>query len=155
MDIKSRNNNRGRFVAFMVFGLFGCAPAARFNLQYGGELRQSDAEKIVAENPLGANENIKITTLGQGESVSHHIVQVRDRENPHIHKTHDGTVVMMKGRGYLIMENRRIELSVSDVVYIPRGVVHYYVNTSSEPTVAFVTFSPPFDGKDYVPVTTP
>ena len=155
MDIKSRNSNRGRFLTFLLFCLFGCAPAARFHLQYGGELRQSDVEKIVAENPLGANENIKITTLGQGESVSHHVIQVRDRENPHIHKTHDGTVVMMKGRGYLMMENRRIELSVSDVVYIPRGVVHHYVNTGSEPTVAFVTFSPPFDGKDTIPVTAP
>jgi len=110
---------------------------------------------VLAENPLGASENIKMTTLGYGQAVSHNIVQVRDREVPHIHKTHDGTVMMMKGRGYLMMESRRIDLSVGDVVYIPRGIVHYYVNSASEPTVAFVTFSPPFDGKDYIPVTAP
>ena len=155
MDIKLKSHSGYTFAIFTLSCLFACAPAARVHLQYGGELRQADVEKIVAENPLGANENIKITTLGQGESVSHHIVQIRDRENPHIHKTHDGTVVMMKGRGYLMMKNRRIELSVSDVVYIPRGVVHHYVNTGAEPTVAFVTFSPPFDGKDTIPVTAP
>jgi mannose-6-phosphate isomerase-like protein (cupin superfamily) len=121
----------------------------------GGELRQSDLEKIIAENPLGVSENIKITTLYQGQSVSHHIVQVRHREAPHMHKIHDGTVIMMKGSGYLMMENRRMDLSVGDVIYIPRAVVHYYVNSASEPTVAFVVFSPPFDGKDYVPVTAP
>ena len=155
MDIKLRSHSRYTLAIFTLACLFACAPGPRFHLQYGRELRQADVEKTVAENPLGANENIKITTLGQGESVSHHIVQIRDRETPHIHKTHDGMVVMMKGRGYLMMESRRIELSVGDVVYIPRGMVHYFINTASEPTVAFVIYSPAFDGKDTIPVTTP
>jgi mannose-6-phosphate isomerase-like protein (cupin superfamily) len=138
------------FFALVVF--FACAPARRISLQYGTEFKQAEIEKMLAENPVGASENIKITTLGQGQGVSHHLVQVRDREKPHIHKLHDGTVVMVKGRGYLMMENRRIDLSAGDIVYIPRGAVHYFVNTASEPTVAFVVFSPPFDGKDTVPV---
>jgi len=144
-----------RHTALLLFCFLGCAPAPKFLLQNKGGLQQTDVEKIVADNPLGANDNIKVTTVGQGESVSHHVVQIRDRESPHIHKMHDGTVVMMKGRGYLMIETRRIDLSVGDVVFIPRGVVHYYVNSASEPTVAFVIYSPPFDGKDIVPVTAP
>ena len=124
-------------------------------LQYGTEFKQAEVDKVLAENPLGAGENIKITTLGKGEGVSHHLVQVRDREEPHIHKIHDGTVVMMKGRGYLMLENRRIDLSTGDIVYIPRGAVHYFVNTVTEPAVAFVVFSPPFDGKDTLPAGRP
>lgn len=124
-------------------------------LQYGTEFKQAEVDKVLAENPLGAGENIKITTLGKGEGVSHHLVQVRDREEPHIHKIHDGTVVMMKGRGYLMLENRRIDLSTGDIVYIPRGAVHYFVNTATEPAVAFVVFSPPFDGKDTLPAGRP
>jgi mannose-6-phosphate isomerase-like protein (cupin superfamily) len=102
--------------------LFACAPAPRISLQYGTELKQAEIEKVLADNPLGAGESIKITTLGQGQGVSHHLVQVRDREKPHIHKMHDGTVVMVKGRGYIMMDNRRIDLSSADIVYIPRGV---------------------------------
>lgn len=124
-------------------------------LQYGTEFKQAEVDKVLAENPIGAGENIKITTLGKGEGVSHHLVQVRDREEPHIHKIHDGTVVMMKGRGYLMLENRRIDLSTGDIVYIPRGAVHYFVNTATEPAVAFVVFSPPFDGKDTLPAGRP
>jgi mannose-6-phosphate isomerase-like protein (cupin superfamily) len=146
----------GRSLGLFVLSVFlGCAPARRVFLQYGTQFKQDEFEKVVAENPLGANENIKITTLGQGQSVSHHVVQIRDREKPHLHKDHDGTVVMFKGHGYLMMENRRIDLSVGDIVYIPRGAVHYFVNTASEPTVAFVLFSPPFDGKDTVSVEKP
>jgi mannose-6-phosphate isomerase-like protein (cupin superfamily) len=132
-----------------------CAPAPRIFLQYGTELKQAEIDKVLAENPLGAGENIKITTLGQGQGVSHHVVQVRDREKPHMHKLHDGTVVIVKGRGYMMIENRRIDLSAGDIVYIPRGAVHYFINTAGEPAVAFVVFSPPFDGKDTVSVEKP
>jgi mannose-6-phosphate isomerase-like protein (cupin superfamily) len=154
MTTRSRKFSRWVLAGF-VWSFFACAPAPRISLQYGSEFKQAEIEKVLAENPLGASESIKITTLGQGQGVSHHVVQVRDREKPHMHKMHDGTVVMVKGRGYLMMDNRRIDLSAGDIVYIPRGAVHYFVNTASEPAVAFVVFAPPFDGKDTVPVEKP
>ena len=106
---------------FALSVFFACAPAPQISLQYGTELKQAEIKKVLAENPLGASENIKITTLGQGQGVSHHVVQIRDRENPHLHKLHDGTVVMVKGHGYLVMENRRIDLvSRRHRLYPPR-----------------------------------
>ena len=152
MAIRSSRFSSGT-LALSVF--FACVPAPRVSLQYGTEFKQAEIAKVLAEDPLGASENIKITTLGQGQGVSHHLVQIRDREKPHIHKIHDGTVVIVKGGGYLMMDNRRIDLSVGDIVYIPRGAVHYFVNTASEPTVAFVVFFPPFDGKDTAPAEKP
>jgi mannose-6-phosphate isomerase-like protein (cupin superfamily) len=155
MATRSTKFNRSVVAGFFLSCFFACAPAPRISLQYGTELKQTEIDKVLAENPLGAKENIKITTLGQEQSVSHHVVQVRDRETPHVHKLHDGTVVMVKGRGYLMMDNRRIDLSAGDIAYIPRGAVHYFVNTAGEPAVAFVVFSPPFDGKDIVPIEKP
>ena len=155
MAIRSRRLSSRAWALLVLFFVLACSPAPRIFLQHGTELKQTDVEKVLAENPLGASENIKITTLGQGQGVSHHVVQVRDREKPHLHRLHDGTVVMVRGGGYLMMENRRVDLSVGDIVYIPRGAVHYFVNTASEPSVAFVVFSPPFDGKDTVPVAKP
>ena len=149
-----RLSNRACASLVLCFFL-GCSSAPRIFLQHGTALKETDVEKVLAENPIGANENIKVTTLGPGPGVSHHLVQVRDREKPHLHKFHDGTVVMVKGHGYLMLDNHRIDLSVRDIVYIPRGAVHYFVNTASEPSVAFVVFSPPFDGKDIVPVAKP
>lgn len=144
-------------VAALLFGFLfpACAPLPYLFLQYGTELRQINPAKVAADNPLGPNESIKMTTVGQGQGVSHHIVQIRDRESPHLHKAHDGTVVMISGRGYLMMSDKRIDLSAGDIVYIPRGAAHFYVNTGIEPTIAFVVFSPPFDGKDNIPVKVP
>ena len=152
MDIRSKQLKANLLAPVLALSLSACATTPYLFLQYGSELKPIDLAKALAENPLGPNENIKMMTLGQAQSVSHHVVQIRDREAPHMHKTHDGTVVMIRGSGYLMMGNRRIELSAGDIAHIPRGAAHYFVNTGGEPAVAFVAFSPPFDGKDVVPV---
>src|SRR5918995_5824767 len=112
MGTRSRKINLKIPALALCFLFSACAPIPYLFLQYGTELKQLNPAKIAADNPLGPNENIKLTTLGQGQGVSHHIVQIRDRESPHMHKTHDGTVLMVGGRGYMMMDNRRIELAV-------------------------------------------
>jgi hypothetical protein len=82
-------------VFFALSLALACSPAPRISLQYGTELKQAELEKVLVENPLGANDNIKMTTLGQGQGASHHVVQIRDREKPHLHQLHDGTVIMV------------------------------------------------------------
>jgi quercetin dioxygenase-like cupin family protein len=59
---------------------------------------------------------------------------------------------MLKGKGYLMLEQKRIDLIRGDILFIPLGSVHYFVNTFSEPSVALAVFSPVFDGKDSIPV---
>jgi mannose-6-phosphate isomerase-like protein (cupin superfamily) len=54
-----------------------------------------------------------------------------------------------------MMGQSRFDLTAGDVFFIPRNTPHYFVNTSPEPAAAFVVFSPPFDGKDTVPVKLP
>jgi mannose-6-phosphate isomerase-like protein (cupin superfamily) len=155
MDTRPR---RAKFIALsLLAGLLGCTPGLSpyIFLQYGKELRPIELAKLVAENPLGPNENFKLTTLGQSQGTSHHVVQIRERESPHLHKAHDATVTILRGRGYLVMDTHRISLTAGDITHIPRGIPHYYVNTDLEPTVAFVIFAPPFDGKDNVPVKMP
>ncbi|HEY7163856.1 MAG TPA: cupin domain-containing protein [Candidatus Binatia bacterium] len=133
--------------------LVACSAPPKIVLNYGTEFTQSDLTKVLAENPLALNEDVRLTTLGQTADASQHIVQIRNREIPHTHNSHDSTVFMLRGHGYLVMDGRRIDLAAGDIIHIPRGVPHYYVNTASDPTVAFVVFSPPFDGKDNVPLT--
>jgi mannose-6-phosphate isomerase-like protein (cupin superfamily) len=139
----------------LACALFSCAPAHRLYLHDGSRITRSDLDRVLAENPMAPGENIKVTGLGAGPAASHHLVQVRDREAPHIHREHDGTVVLLRGKGFLMMGQSRLDLGTGDVVFIPRNTPHYFVNTSPEPAAAFVVFSPPFDGKDTVPVAGP
>jgi len=135
--------------------VLGCAPAPRFYLQYGNRLSERDLDSLLAANALAAGENFKVVTLGQTREVSHHVVQIRDREVPHIHKGHDVTVVMLRGQGYLMWGKERMDLVAGDILFIPRGAVHYFINTHSGPAVALAIYSPPFDGKDTIPVEQP
>jgi mannose-6-phosphate isomerase-like protein (cupin superfamily) len=107
-------------------------------------------ERILTENPLKDGENLKITALGQFEGMSHHLVQIRNREVPHLHKSHDLAVFMLRTKGHLMLDGKRIDLRSGDVLTIQRGSVHYFVNEDSRPAVIFAIYAPPFDGKDFV-----
>lgn len=132
-----------------------CVSAPHFYLQYGNEYRELDLNKILADNPLAPGGNIQVANLGRSASASQHVVQIRDREILHVHKIHDATVTMLRGQGYLVLDKKRLNLKTGDVIHIPRGVAHQYVNTSSEPTVALAVYAPAFDGKDTHPITVP
>lgn len=143
-------SNRARYAALLL--LSACVSGPHFYVQYGKEYREIELDKILAENPIGPQENIKVAHLGRSESASQHVVQIRDREIPHVHKLHDVTVTMMRGQGYLVLDKNRFNLKAGDVVHIPRGVMHYFVNTYRDPSVALAVYAPAFDGKDTHPV---
>jgi quercetin dioxygenase-like cupin family protein len=155
MIFKLKNFSMAAFVAAALLSGPGCASGPRLYLQYGDKLQQTSLDKILAENSLGAGENIKVVHLGRTQSASQHLVQIRDREAPHVHQLHDATVTVLSGHGYLILGQKRIDLRAGDVIHIPRGVPHYYVNAAGEPSVALAVYAPAFDGKDTHPVKLP
>lgn len=155
MILSLKKNSLALLLAAGLGLLSACVSGPRFYLQYGDEYRELDLEKILADNPLAPGDNIKVANLGRSASASQHIVQIRDREILHVHKIHDGTVTLLRGQGYLVLADRRIDLKAGDVIHIPRGVAHQYVNDASEPTVALAVYAPAFDGKDTHPVAVP
>jgi quercetin dioxygenase-like cupin family protein len=154
MILKLRNFSLSFLLIFFVC-LPACVSGPHLYLQYGNEYQELKLDKILADNPLPPGENIKVVNLGRSQSASQHVVQIRDREVPHMHKLHDATVTMMRGEGYLMLGKNRINLKTGDIIHIPRGAPHYYVNMASEPTVALAVYSPAFDGKDTHPVNLP
>ncbi|MCX7915369.1 MAG: cupin domain-containing protein [Verrucomicrobiae bacterium] len=90
--------------------------------------------------------------LGATDSSSAHLVQVRDAEPLHIHAHHDLVVVVKRGRGVLRLRDREVRVRAGDVLIIPRGVPHAFRNQSRAPALAIAIFSPPYDGKDMIPV---
>jgi quercetin dioxygenase-like cupin family protein len=155
MSFQLRNFSRTLLLVVSFATWSSCVSGPNIYLQYGNEYQELKLDKILADNPLPPGENIKVANLGRSQSASQHVVQIRDREVPHLHKLHDATVTMLRGEGYLILGKNRLNLKAGDVVHIPRGVPHYFVNTASQPTVALAVYSPAFDGKDTHPVKLP
>jgi quercetin dioxygenase-like cupin family protein len=113
----------------------------------------SSLTALLAAHPLPAGQNIVALLLGRTDTFSYHLVQIRDREQPHIHATHDLVVTLLRGKGQLYVRGEPREMQQGDVAVVPHGTPHNFVNANSTPAVAFVTFAPPYDGTDQVPMS--
>jgi quercetin dioxygenase-like cupin family protein len=60
-------------------------------------------------------------------------VQVREREPLHYHAGADITVFLLSGRGRLQIGEPVLAVCTGDVLPIPRGVEHAYLNTGPTP----------------------
>ncbi len=108
--------------------------------------------RALAAAPLGPTENIRAQPLASGEHASTAVVQIRDREQPHVHTRYDIIVLLAKGQGTLWLDGVARPMRAGDAVFIPQGTPHWFVNEGDEPAVAVVTFAPPFAGPDQAPV---
>lgn len=134
-----------------VWGAVGCAAAPRLVLPDAHGGHQTDVDALLAAAPLPAGENIRALLLERTETSSYHLVQVRNRERPHVHAAHDLSMTLLRGEGALYIGGVAHQVRPGDVAVIQRGTAHYFVNAADTPAIAFVTFSPPYDGTDQVP----
>lgn len=124
-------------------------------LIYSDQLDTKTIDGLLKENPLGPDENIRATFLHKTERSSFHLVQIRDRETPHIHESHDLYVVLHRGKGTLHIGEETVDMKAGDSVFIPQGTPHYFITTGKEPTVGIGVFTPPYAGKDSVSAGAP
>lgn len=129
-----------------------CAAGPSLTLPDAPGARQDALDALLQQHPLAEGQNIRAVPLGQTETLSYHLVQIRNREQPHVHAAHDLTVTLLRGAGTLYIYGVAHAMRAGDVAVVPHGAPHNFVNTGSTPAVAFVTFAPPYDGTDQVPV---
>jgi quercetin dioxygenase-like cupin family protein len=138
--------------ALALLGTTGCAAAPYVTLSDARGAQRTSVARLLATHPLPAEQNISVLALGHTESMSYHLVQVRDRERPHKHAVHDVAVTLLRGQGQLHVGGVAYDMHAGDVAAITRGMPHYFVNGGSAPAAAFAIFTPPYDGQDQVPV---
>jgi mannose-6-phosphate isomerase-like protein (cupin superfamily) len=148
--------NEGLRVALCAVALCaGCATTTAnptISLRYDKSLDQLDLASVMRRAGPGP---VGVVDLGHTAWVSESIAVVREGEQPHYHRFHDLTVVVLRGEGVMDIEGKRFFMKPGDVVHINRGVRHYFRNTSKDEAAAFVVFSPPFDGRDTVTAEPP
>jgi mannose-6-phosphate isomerase-like protein (cupin superfamily) len=144
------------FLILLLVPLFSLSCATHHSTHYwtsGAGLSAKEIEKALKENRIGSDRDIRIVTLGSTDATSHHIVQIRSAEALHIHKEHDLTVFIYRGHGTMTVGSREIDVNRGDILFVPRGIPHAFVNKSATPAIAVVVFTPGFDGTDTIPVS--
>ena len=148
--------NKGMCIALWVLALCGgcatTAPNPTISLRYDKSLDSIDLASLMRRAGPGP---VGIVDLGHTAWVSEHVAVVREGEQPHYHRFHDLTVVVLRGEGVMDIEGKRFVMKPGDVVHINRGVRHYFRKTSTDEAASFVVFSPPFDGRDIVTAEPP
>ena len=129
--------------------LSGCAAPPGARLLTADPPRSVAA--VAAVPGLTAGENIKAAEVQHSAAASLSLVQIRNREPPHVHTRYDLTVTLMAGAGTLWLAGTPLAMQPGDVAFVPKGVVHYFVNAGTDPAIAAVTFAPPFAGPDQTP----
>lgn len=107
-------------------------------------------EDVADKNPLGENEEVKITDVGENKNSSMHLIQIRENGElrPHYHKRHDEVIYVKKGSGIATLDGTRYLVKPGSILQIPSKTVHKFLNTGGEPFIGVSIFSPPFDGRD-------
>ena len=139
---------RKRFFLWLAIFLSGCAVSHRAEIV----MPEGISEKITWTSEELA-EPIAFRTVKVMKSQSDHLVCLNTAEKPHVHDRHDLSVFVLSGRGRIHLGDRSFEIKPGDIIQIPQGLRHWGENLGKSPTVAYVIFSPPFDGKDQREVT--
>lgn len=117
----------------------------------GPHLGRFSYDALLAATPLAAGENIRTRELERGPASSVSLVQIRDREQPHIHTRYDLSVTLAKGSGTLWLNSSALPMHEGDTAFIPKGTPHYFINEGPEPAAALVAFAPAFTEPDQQP----
>lgn len=108
----------------------------------------TELSSIAKRMTLAEGVPARVLELARDADTSQHLVAIRDREPLHRHNRHSLSVVILKGHGAMHLGGEERRVGEGSVLHVPRGVVHAFINASDEPAVAYVLYSPPFDGVD-------
>jgi mannose-6-phosphate isomerase-like protein (cupin superfamily) len=99
-------------------------------------------------NPLGPDEEMRITTLVERPEMSGLLVQVRGSLPPHFHKRTHEVVFLVRGEGLFQLGTECIPIKTGAVMRIAPGRVHTFTNQGPTPAVFFVVTTPRWDEQD-------
>lgn len=143
-------------IALPLAACMGAPPAKpqpTLDARFAAGRRTERLAALAAQMQVPEGENIRVVEVARDADTSHHLVGVRDREPYHRHDKSALLAVVLSGRGRMRIDGVEQPVDAGSVLYVPRGTPHAFINGDTEnPAVAYVVFSPPFDGADRVPV---
>jgi mannose-6-phosphate isomerase-like protein (cupin superfamily) len=134
--------------------LAGCRPRADPTLIWegvGAPVAKATTTSI-ARLPTAAP-GVRRGIWGDAAAATFELLASDRSEEPHVHRDHDLTVVLLRGAGNLVVEDRTYELHAGDVVHVIRGRNHHFHPDVRTPAAALAIFTPILQGRDFEPAS--
>lgn len=104
----------------------------------------SHIDEILKENPLPAGQKGQMIKIAEDDTITVFIIRSTEGAavKPHIHKTHDETLYVIKGTAQMFVNDKWVDLKPGSLHFNPRGKVHGVKHTGTEPVVVISVFTP-------------
>ena len=101
-------------------------------------------DEILKANPLKAGEKAQMIKIAQDDTVSFFVVRASEgvELKPHVHKTHDEIVYVIKGSAQMLIDDKLVDVKPGSLHFNPMGKIHSSKVTSNEPYVVLSIFTP-------------
>ncbi len=99
----------------------------------------------MAKTPIDPAVGIAIVQGVSLPGVSMGLAVVKNSIRPHYQKVSDEIYFILQGQGEITIGEETRKLQQGDVVAIPKGYVHGFVNTGSEPCLVLFSSGPKFE----------
>lgn len=109
------------------------------------------AEAARADDGADADAEPQRVELGRDATQSLHVWTIRDAAPRRLHRRHDLLLIVHRGHGRLLLEQRIHVLAPGDVFAVPRGTGYAVESTSDQRLVCLLVFTPPYAGQDTLP----
>jgi quercetin dioxygenase-like cupin family protein len=107
-------------------------------------------DDILKANPLSPTDKVQMITVAQDDTITINVARFIEgaEVKPHLHKTHDEMVYVLKGTGQMFVNEKWIDVKPGTFHFNPTNKVHATKNTGKEHLVIFSIFTPPMKEMD-------
>jgi mannose-6-phosphate isomerase-like protein (cupin superfamily) len=101
-------------------------------------------DDILKENPLSPKDKVQMINVAQDDTITINVARLTEgvEIKPHLHKTHDEMVYVLKGSGQMFINGKWIDVKPGTFHFNPMNKVHATKNTGKEHLVIFSIFTP-------------
>jgi len=105
----------------------------------------SHIDEILKANPIEVGKPVRLITIAESQAVTVYVVRSVEGYflKPHIHKTHDESVYVIRGKGQMLINDKWVDIQPGDIHFNPMGKVHSIKHAGgSEELVVLSVFTP-------------
>lgn len=99
-------------------------------------------------------ENIWVKKITEDEFQSVFVIWVKHNVKKHYHMEHTENIVVLEGKGLMLLGDKEITIKKGDHINVPKGTHHAVLKVYGKPLKVLSIQSPLFDGTDRVFVET-
>ena len=101
-------------------------------------------DDILKANPLKVTDKSQVINVVQDDTVTINVVRLCEGAGlkPHLHKTHDEMVYVIKGSGQIFINGKWIDVKPGTFHFNPMNKVHATQNTGKEHLILLSIFTP-------------